>query len=94
MKKTIFLFLLWLASCATEHARDEEVGTASEAAQELGCEPYDESYCDLSWSCDVGSQHVQCADGMNMYAWRTPDCRWCINRDVCDAHMGPVVCPF
>lgn len=66
----------------------------SECTSQGCCEPYNESYCDSISSCEVSSSYVQCGDGMTMYAWRTPDCRWCINRDACDAHMGPVVCPL
>ena len=61
---------------------------------EQTCEPYDDSYCDPNDYCDVGSQYVQCFDGLTMYAWSTPDCRWCINRDVCAGHSGPWGCLF
>lgn len=60
----------------------------------LTCQPFDDSYCDPDYDCDVGTEYVQCNDGIYMNAWTTPDCRWCINRDVCDGHGGPTVCPF
>ena len=54
-------------------------------------EPYDPSYCDPTWYCEVFSQYVSCSGGYYSYAWRTPDCRWCIERDAC----GPFepLCP-
>lgn len=58
----------------------------------LACEPYDPAYCDEATSCEVPSQYVQCNSGVYMFAHRTPDCRWCIPRDVCG--WNPPVCPF
>ncbi|MCY1042781.1 hypothetical protein OV208_15760 [Corallococcus sp. bb12-1] len=46
---------------------------------------------DLDW-CLVRSSRVQCADGFQMYAYSTPD-GWCIERDICKNHRGPVICP-
>jgi hypothetical protein len=79
-----------LLGCAAD-APPAVVATSSNA---LTCEPFDESYCDPAYDCDVGAQYVQCNDGVVMFAWMTPDCRWCIHRDVCDGHGGPTACPF
>ncbi len=81
---------LGLLGC-TAGAPPPAVDTSTSA---LTCEPFDDSYCDPASYCDVGTQYVQCSDGIIMFAWMTPDCRWCINRDVCDGHGGPTVCPF
>ena len=76
------------------------VGTSTGALDvELSCAPFDDSNCDPVSYCDLGSssnhdgQYVYCGSGIIMLAWTTPDCRWCINRDVC----GPndlLVCAF
>lgn len=66
--------------------------TATGGLETLDCEPYDPAYCDEATSCEVPSQYVQCNSGIYMYAHRTPDCRWCIPRDVCG--WNPPVCPF
>lgn len=66
--------------------------TATGELETLDCEPYDPAYCDEATSCEVPSQYVQCSSGIYMYAYRTPDCRWCIPRDVCGWNQP--VCPF
>lgn len=57
----------------------------------LYCVAYDESYCDNTYNCEVGSSQVLCRNGIYAYAWSTPDCRWCISRDAC---KGDIICPF
>lgn len=57
----------------------------------LYCVPYDESYCDSVYNCEVSSSHVPCSNGLYADAWITPDCRWCISRDAC---KGDIICPF
>lgn len=55
------------------------------------CLPYDPSYCDPRVYCEVSSPYLTCQSGMQMYAWQTPDCRYCINRDACPGESG---CPI
>lgn len=81
----------------TNDLTNDPAGSPAHAAatgelETLDCEPYDPSYCDEATSCEVPSQYVQCNSGIYMYAHRTPDCRWCIPRDVCG--WNPPVCPF
>jgi len=65
----------------------------AEATSALVCEPFDDSHCDPAVNCEVSSGLVPCSDGVIMFAWQTPDCRFCINRDVCDGHGGLIICP-
>ncbi|WP_158625007.1 hypothetical protein [Corallococcus terminator] len=46
---------------------------------------------DIGW-CRVSSDRVRCNSGIQMYAYSTPD-GWCIPRDVCKNHRGPIICP-
>ena len=101
MKLTICIALLlcaMISGCVTNTSNPVVETAASSLAvpppADLTCEPYDDSYCDPSVNCEVSGQYVQCFDGLTMYAWQTPDCRWCVNRDVCASHSGPWVCPF
>lgn len=82
---------------ATNNATNPPAGepapaTAISELETLACEPYDPAYCDEATSCEVPSQYVQCNSGVYMFAHWTPDCRWCIPRDVCG--WNPPVCPF
>ncbi|PTL79489.1 hypothetical protein [Vitiosangium sp. GDMCC 1.1324] len=52
-----------------------------------------QSACNLDTDCVVLSSSVTCRDGFIMYAYSSDD-GWCIKRDVCARHGGPVVCPF
>lgn len=101
MKLTTTIALVLCATipgCTTDATNPAVETAASSLAApppvDLTCEPFDESYCDPSAFCEVTDPHVQCSDGIIMFAWTTPDCRWCINRDVCINHSGPWVCPF
>ncbi|MFP2929115.1 hypothetical protein ACLESO_28720 [Pyxidicoccus sp. 3LG] len=49
--------------------------------------------CDPASYCRVPTQHVRCADGFIMYAYRTSD-GWCIEQDICARHGGPLICPL
>ncbi len=80
------------AAPAPDPGTEERARATDAPLQTLACEPYDPSYCDETTSCEVGSQYVQCNSGVTMYAYWTPDCRWCIPRDVCG--WTPPVCPF
>lgn len=59
------------------------------------CLPFDDSYCDPATNADLGpiqytcQQYVPCSDGIIMYAYATPDCRFCIPLNVCAGHDGP-----
>lgn len=97
MKLTIYIALslgIAISGCATE-----TLAIVDDSSSALTCEPFDDSYCDPAFYCDLGSSSynsppVECNDGIRMQTWVTPDCRWCINRDVCIGHGGPWVCPF
>lgn len=64
------------------------------ASRPAVCEAYNEGYCDPATSVDLGpiewtcQQYVPCPDGLIMYAYATPDCRYCIPANVCDGHGG------
>ena len=99
MASTALVLGIGVLGCAGD-APQPAVATATSA---LTCEPFDDSYCDPAAYCDLGPsigpdnndrQYVPCFDGVIMLAWTTPDCRWCINRDVCNGHGGPIGCPF
>ena len=96
MAATALVLGIGVLGCAGD-APASSVATSTSA---LTCEPFDDSNCDPVADCDLGpttfhdGQYVTCLDGIIMFAWATPDCRWCINRDVCNGHGGPTVCPF
>jgi hypothetical protein len=88
-----------LASCATEATTgttDEAIyGPCNPIPPPASCAPYDPAYCDPAYNADLGpieytcQQYVPCSDGLLMYAYATPDCRFCIPLDVCSGHDGP-----
>ncbi|TSC31583.1 hypothetical protein [Corallococcus sp. Z5C101001] len=51
------------------------------------CDPWE----DHGW-CLVSGSRVTCNNGIQMYAYHTPD-GWCINADVCKNAGGPIICP-
>jgi hypothetical protein len=74
-----------LLGCLDRAAPEEPVGEASSA---ILCEPFDESYCDPAFYTEVGQSLFACPDGVVMFAFTTPDCRWCIEKNVCGGHGG------
>jgi hypothetical protein len=96
---TVTVLGLLASACAELDQPSPAPATTAQRSSELTCEPQDDSYCDPNSYCDLGStaffggQYVACADGLTMFAWATPDCRWCIDRDACAAHSGPTICP-
>lgn len=88
IRSGIVLAVVVAMGCAAEVPAPE---ATSSTAQAVACEPYDESYCDPAHHCEVWSRYVTCSSGVQMYAWDTPDCRYCIPRDACP---GEYVCPF
>lgn len=76
-------------SCTSGDACDA-TGTCIPGAYTC-CLPYNPNYCDPALYCEMPDQYVTCPNGVQQYAWVTPDCRYCINRDACS---DPMVCPF
>jgi len=91
--------LVFILACAVTACGVDAPPPTSTATSAI-CQDFDDSYCDPNTSCDLGSvfnhagQYVPCVDGIVMYAYSTPDCRWCIPRDVCASHGGYEVCPL
>ncbi|MFP2906155.1 hypothetical protein ACLESD_14040 [Pyxidicoccus sp. 3LFB2] len=75
-----------LAACGggTEPEPTEAPPEAPEVTAMAACP--DEGYC------QVRTSSVRCADGFNMFAYRT-DTGWCIEQDACARHGGPIICP-
>jgi len=83
------------AEPATTAASEALYGPCLPIAPPQNCAPYDPSYCDPAYNADLGpieytcQQYVPCSDGILMYAYTTPDCRFCIPLNVCGGHDGP-----
>jgi hypothetical protein len=82
------LTCFFLAACGVEQPAPSQ----AILDQKLECEPYDEAYCDPGANCEVPGPYVPCSSGITMYAYATPDCRYCIPRFVCGNNEP--VCPF
>jgi hypothetical protein len=82
-------FGIGLLGCAA----DAPPPVAATSAGVLICEPYDPAYCDPAYFCDVNAQFITCNDSTPFLAVHTPDCRWCMERNICDDHWGPTLCP-
>jgi hypothetical protein len=88
-----------LAGCAVAPSSSESTealyGPCIPISPPPSCAAYDPAYCDPAYNADLGpieytcQQYVPCADGILMYAYATPDCRFCIPYNVCDNHGGP-----
>jgi hypothetical protein len=84
----LFLGGSTFAACSV----DEPATSEASIEQGLECEPYDEAYCDPVANCEVQGSYVSCSSGITMFAYATPDCRFCIPRFVCGANEP--ICPF
>lgn len=75
-----------LAGCggAPQETREPEAGEVT-ASQYPDCDPL--------YYCRIYSPYFTCANGVQMWAFSTPDGGYCIERGVCGS-AGPTVCPY